>query len=188
MKMKNTLLVFAVSSAFLLSACSSDKKPQYTVKPFSETVMNTNSTQVKYNRVINYGDFQVVEYQDLQSNTVDPTQTVVVVPALDKRGKGAIIAYSFDRDLVRKYIKDPKKYVLTTSKAFNGEISEDNPAHFVTGMDEVKYATMQVVGNQAYMKNSLFKDNVDTVAQAIQDRLNTSYPGAFHIKEVKLLK
>lgn len=189
MKMQKTILFAAIGSAFLLSACSShDDQPRYTSKPFSETVFNVNSEHVKYNRVINFGDFQVVEYQDLKSNTVDPTQTVVVVPALDNKGKGAIVAYSFDRDLVQRYIKDPSKYVITTSQAFNGKISEDNPAQFAVGMDAVKYATMQVVGNPSYMRNSLFKDNVDAVAQAIQDRLNTSYPGAFHIKEVKIFK
>lgn len=185
--MKKYILAGIIGSALLLSACSSEKQTTpYTAKPFSETVYNMPN--IKYNRVLNFGDFQVVEYQDLKSNTVDPTQTIVVVPVLDRHNKGAVVAYTFDKELARRYITDPKRYVLTSSKAFDQKTRDENPASYVVGMEDVRYATMQVVGNPSYMNNKLFADNRDTIAQEIQNRLNTLYPGTFHVAYVKIIR
>lgn len=185
--MNKILMVGVLSSVIALSACSSNKEAvPYTAKPFSETVYNVPG--VKYNRVLNFGEFQVVEYQDLNANRVDPTKTVVVLPVIDKKGKGVLVGYTFDRQLVNKYITDPRRYVLTSSKAFDQRIGDDNPVSYVVGMEDVKYATMQVLSVPSYRNNKLFSNNLDTIAAEIQKRLNTLYPGAFQIQEVTMVK
>ena len=107
--MNKILMVGVLSSVIALSACSSNKEAvPYTAKPFSETVYNVPG--VKYNRVLNFGEFQVVEYQDLNANRVDPTKTVVVLPVIDKKGKVKDVTVSYTENYVDQNLRYSREY------------------------------------------------------------------------------
>lgn len=196
--MKRILITAAISLSIFMTGCSSSSNqkiytPNDRAMQYSEVFIPVQSSgNQEYHRVMNFGDFQIIQtfkngqqvYTKGQDHIKKPDDTSALVYAYSPQGYTAAVLYSFNLQKAKQTIGDSSQYFDYVDHQVN---KDTQIVDKVVGLNIVKKITEEVINDKNIVKSkSLFKDHSENVKKEVQRRLNLAYPNVFMIQDFKL--